>query len=785
MVRGLNEVNGHLSATENMASKFGKTLAGLGVGLAVGAVLRDIFTEGVQEAKDGALITAQFAAGIKSTGNAANVTVGNLWDLAGSISAYSGQTKDSVAESEKLLLTFTNIKNVGPNKIFDQATRSTADMATVFGGTASDNAIKLGKALNDPIAGMMALGKMGITFSDDQKKLIRKYQESGQLIKAQQVILDEVYRETGGAAEAAGGTWVGALNKAQNAFAEMSGVVVETFLPAVLPAITWVSKALKDAEPGIAAFTDGLGKNIQTAITVSKPLMDGIAMAAQNIGTWITTSAVPAFQGLVAGWQEGTGPGGAIRDIVGGIWSVIKLLGDALGSLDLPGKFRLLTFEWQLGTGTGGQLKDAANTLVTAFSILGTYVSGTLVPAIKDASTWIIAHKDDLLAAAIAINIILLPAYITAGVAAVASGITQVGAWVSTKIAAATSAAEQLIASYSVIAGWVSTAGAAIASGATSTAIWLLYAQDAVVGAAKVVGSHLVVVGGWVSTGVAAVAAGLAQVGVWAEQGLQAVIGAAKVVGAHALVVAGWIADAATATASGIAMAAAWVVGLGPIAWIIAGVALLVGAFVWAYNNIGWFRDGVNVVWHAVTVGFSAMVNWIVDAWNNTINFITTAPGKMLDGLNGMINDAKRIAGNIIDGIVNGIRDGLGNIGRAAVEMATRLWNDFKRTLGIGSPSRVFADLAGYAVDGAVLGITRNLDALGAAGSLMGDVLSASFTPNLTVPKLTRYGSSSSYGASGPTQITINVSVPATANQVEIGREIYNAMNAYDLASGR
>jgi hypothetical protein len=41
------------------------------------------------------------------------------------------------------------------------------------------NAIQLGKALEDPIKGLAALGKSGVTFTDEQKELIKTLVETG------------------------------------------------------------------------------------------------------------------------------------------------------------------------------------------------------------------------------------------------------------------------------------------------------------------------------------------------------------------------------------------------------------------------------------------------------------------------------------------------------------------------------------------------------------------------------------------------------------------------------
>jgi len=64
--------------------------------------------------------------------------------------------------------------------------------------------------------------------------------------------------------------------------------------------------------------------------------------------------------------------------------------------------------------------------------------------------------------------------------------------------------------------------------------------------------------------------------------------------------------------ASGIKMAAAWVIGLGPVAWVIAAVVAVGAAMVWLYDNVKWFHDGVD--WMAKGIG-----NSFVSMWNFAI----------------------------------------------------------------------------------------------------------------------------------------------------------------------
>lgn len=282
---GKQFASGMSSSARTHGAGIGKVIGvGLlgGLGVALGGMAAVIKT-GFGEAMDASAGTAQLAAGIKSTGNAAGVTVGGLNKLASTIQGYSGQTDDSIVASQKLLLTFTNIKNSKSDKIFDLATKASADMAAKMGGDASASAIQLGKALNDPVKGVGALSRVGVSFTAGQKASIAAMVKSGDTAGAQKVILKELAVEFGGAAKAAGTSLPGQLQKAKRSFEDVSQSVVEGLIPVVAPALT-------------------------------------------DIGTKITTDVIPAVNSFVAGFKDGTGAGGSFR-------SSLEKVGAAIGTV--------------------------------------------------------------------------------------------------------------------------------------------------------------------------------------------------------------------------------------------------------------------------------------------------------------------------------------------------------------------------------------------------------------------------------------------------------------------
>jgi hypothetical protein len=185
----------------------GKKLAGAFAGFA--AV--EVFKGFIDDARESAKISRITENVIRSTGGAAHVTADQVGDLATALSNKTGQDDEAIQSGANMLLTFTNIRNeVGKgNDIFNQAAGAAEDMAAAMnnGEVTTDGmktaSIQLGKALNDPIKGVTALQKVGVTFTAQQKAQIRTLVESGRTMDAQKIILAELNKEFGGTAKAA------------------------------------------------------------------------------------------------------------------------------------------------------------------------------------------------------------------------------------------------------------------------------------------------------------------------------------------------------------------------------------------------------------------------------------------------------------------------------------------------------------------------------------------------------------------------------------------------------
>jgi hypothetical protein len=199
---------------------------GLAVAAAAGFKIARVAVDRAEAMNSAYAITEQI---IKKTGGAANLTADQIKNLSREQSILTGIDKELITQSNNVLLTFKNLRDeVGEgNDVFSQASGLVLDMSTVMGTDAKSGAIQLGKALNDPITGISALTRVGITFTDVQKEQIRNFQESGDIMSAQKIILAELESQMGGTAEAAADD----SEKIARAFDEISESIGGMLLP--------------------------------------------------------------------------------------------------------------------------------------------------------------------------------------------------------------------------------------------------------------------------------------------------------------------------------------------------------------------------------------------------------------------------------------------------------------------------------------------------------------------------------------------------------------------------
>lgn len=195
----------------------------------------------VQAFRDQAKAVAQVEQGLKSTGNAAGRTLGDLTKMASELQKNTlFGDEDILQNATAQLLTFTNIAG----DEFDRTQKAALDLATRLGGDLKSASIQLGKALNDPIANLSALSRSGIQFSKEQKEVIKSLAETGELAKAQGIILDELEKQYGGSAEAAAEA-DGGITQLGNAIGDLGEEIGRVVVGMIGPMITRIREMVE------------------------------------------------------------------------------------------------------------------------------------------------------------------------------------------------------------------------------------------------------------------------------------------------------------------------------------------------------------------------------------------------------------------------------------------------------------------------------------------------------------------------------------------------------------
>jgi len=227
---------------------------------------------------------AKLNAVLKATGRAAGFTSKQLQEQARDLQQITTFGDETIINMQALLATFKQINGVN----FQRAQKAILDMSAVLDQDLKSGAIQVGKALNDPVKGITALSRVGVSFTQVQKDMIKSFMEGNNIAQAQAVILKELEGEFGGASEAMAKTFGGQMSQMKNAWGdfkeELGGAIAITLKE------TGFADALKNI---IEQLTQSL-KNFKQFVQTP----GGRAVAAGGVGAGGIIGSILAARGL-------------------------------------------------------------------------------------------------------------------------------------------------------------------------------------------------------------------------------------------------------------------------------------------------------------------------------------------------------------------------------------------------------------------------------------------------------------------------------------------------------
>jgi hypothetical protein len=317
--------NKGLKNAQSAIGKIGGGIKSIGKGLVVGgAAIAAVGALGVRMAK--AAEEAQKANNrLDAVAKSMNLFGSETSQVTGRLKAFAEANElslavdaDVIKATQTKLLTFANLAKTADQVggSMDRATLAAIDLAAAGFGSAETNAIQLGKALQDPIKGITALARSGVTFTEQEKEKIKTLVESGKVLEAQNLILSAIETQVGGTAAATATSSA----KMGLAFAAMQDSIGEALLPTfdeitkiitgtltplaqqLIPIFTSLFEALgpilEKLAPVIVELLSAIGPVFETLIKAVEPLLDAM-MPLVDVLIMLVDALAPIIEAIM------------------------------------------------------------------------------------------------------------------------------------------------------------------------------------------------------------------------------------------------------------------------------------------------------------------------------------------------------------------------------------------------------------------------------------------------------------------------------------------------------
>jgi len=273
-----------------------------------------------------------------------------LTDLATKTALATGVDDGIIKSTQAKLLTFKELAKTADETggAFDRATQAAIDLAAAGFGEAETNAVQLGKALQDPIKGITALARSGVTFTQQEKDKIKTLVESGKMLEAQELVLKAIETQVGGTAEATADS----SERMKVAFGEITEAaggplltVFDALAPQIIDALDEITPAVESTFGGLAKMltgqggeeefstglqtlvesaADGIGKALPVIIQAATTLLVSLANAIPTLLPPLATALLDGIEQIARALPE------ILPALVEALKTVIVLLAEAL-----------------------------------------------------------------------------------------------------------------------------------------------------------------------------------------------------------------------------------------------------------------------------------------------------------------------------------------------------------------------------------------------------------------------------------------------------------------------
>lgn len=228
---------------------------------------------------------SQLRAGLESTGHSAGLAYEDITEYAEKFAHTTNYTKAQIEDMQSVLLTFPSVTK----DTFEDANMAVLNLATRLKTDAANGALQLGKALQDPVAGLGALRREGVNVEE----LRQKFVHVTSTLERQKLIIHELGTEVAHSAEYAfDANPVARYEKTMEEMRETVGEVADKILGKFVPAMEEFANIMKDSVEWVKEHS-----------VLMKELGTGVMIAVAAFSAyWIILKGVAITQAISVGW---------------------------------------------------------------------------------------------------------------------------------------------------------------------------------------------------------------------------------------------------------------------------------------------------------------------------------------------------------------------------------------------------------------------------------------------------------------------------------------------------
>lgn len=260
--------------TQKMATAGLAAVAGFGAGMV--AVLKG----GVEGLQEGEEAEAKFAQAISKVPAKLKLSEDAIKSYAETVQAKTRFSYEDALATSGFLAAQDGVQKALRDGVIDveHLTEVSLNLATVQGKDGPAAAAQLAKWLAAPEKATGALRKAGISLTAAEQEKIKAWTKAGNVAAAQTLILAKVEAKTKGAAEAAGQTTAGQLERANAAWGEVQETLAVQIIPVITKLVGWLLK--------VTTWAQNNPEKVKLAVIVLGSLAAVIGTISLAIKAW-------------------------------------------------------------------------------------------------------------------------------------------------------------------------------------------------------------------------------------------------------------------------------------------------------------------------------------------------------------------------------------------------------------------------------------------------------------------------------------------------------------------